>query len=342
VNGRLVRWLLTLARRPGLDHGGRGTQPRLIVLRHHRVFADGERPLDRLGVSESVFRAQLAMLGSFGLTPVTVAEGLAHLDSGVSGARVALSFDDGYADNHGRALPLLQAAQARATFYLTAGLMEAHEAPWWDVVSDALERTRASELVWSRGGTEVRLPLGGRGDRARALAALLPDFRAPLAVRSERLETLRRALGIDSAARCDLMGWPEAAALRDAGMEIGAHTMTHPHLSVLDPVAQRSEIADSVALIERRIGVRASGLAYPGGDHDAHTVDAARAAGLTYAVTTRSGENGPATPRFELRRRGMPDGACLDPQGRFAPRLAMAEIEGAFDGLRASRAGAPS
>jgi hypothetical protein len=56
-------------------------------------------------------------------------------------------------------------------------------------------------------------------------------------------------------------------------------------------------------------------------------------------VTTRAGTNDPRTPRFELLRRGLSDGACLGPGGRYAPRLAMAEIEGAFDGLRAARAG---
>jgi peptidoglycan/xylan/chitin deacetylase (PgdA/CDA1 family) len=116
--------------------------------------------------------------------------------------------------------------------------------------------------------------------------------------------------------------------------------MTHPHLATLEAGAQRAEIGDSVALIERRLGVRPTGLAYPGGDYDAHTLEAVRAAGLAYAVTTRAGENPAEAPRFELRRRGLPDGACLGPGGGYAPRLAMAEIEGAFDGMRSLRAAA--
>ncbi|MBI1796798.1 MAG: polysaccharide deacetylase family protein [Candidatus Eisenbacteria bacterium] len=334
MNGRTLRWLLALARGSAL----RGRAPRLVVLRHHRVYDDGAAPLDRLGISAAVFRAQLEMLARAGLVPVSVAEGIAHLDRGDPGARVALSFDDGYADNHARALPLLRAAGARATFFLTAGLMERREAPWWDEVADAFERSKAALLVWDGAGATMRLPLAGRADRRRAMAAVLPDFRADLATRARRIGALRAALGVEGPVRCELMGWSDAAALRDAGMEIGAHTMTHPHLTTLAPGDQAAEIADSVALIEQRLGVRPAGFAYPGGDYDARTLDAVRAAGLAYAVTTRAGENRAGSPRLELKRRGLPDGACLGPGGAFAPRLAMAEIAGAFDGMRALRA----
>jgi hypothetical protein len=78
-------------------------------------------------------------------------------------------------------------------------------------------------------------------------------------------------------------------------------------------------------------------LAYPGGDYDMRSVSAARAAGLRYAVTTRAGDNAPDAMGFELRRRGLSEGACLGPGGRFSQRLAIAELDGAFDVLRASR-----
>src|SRR5207253_1245059 len=96
----------------------------------------------------------------------------------------------------------------------------------------------------------------------------------------------------------------------------------------------RAEIEGSVELIERRLGVRARGLAYPGGDHDGVTIAAAAACGLAYAVTTAAGDNRPGAQPFELRRRGWSEGACLGPGGRFSRQLATAELDGAFDRLR--------
>src|SRR5262249_24764639 len=116
--------------------------------------------------------------------------------------------------------------------------------------------------------------------------------------------------------------------------EIGAHTLTHPFLDRLDAAEQSREIGGSVRVIAERLGVAVVGLAYPGGAFDAASITAARGARLAYAVTTRAGSNRPGAPAFELRRRGFDEGMCLGPGGHFSTRLARAELEGAFDGLR--------
>jgi hypothetical protein len=55
-------------------------------------------------------------------------------------------------------------------------------------------------------------------------------------------------------------------------------------------------------------------------------------------VTTRSGENRADAPAFELLRRGLSEGACLGPGGRFSARLMLAELDGRFERLRGRRA----
>ncbi len=328
MSGRALRWLASLLSRPA-DRSAAS----LVIVRHHRVFGPAERPLNRLGVAEDVLRAQLALLARRGLSPVTVSRGLARLAGGGPGRTVAMTFDDGYADNVRRALPLLEAAGARATFFLTAGLIEERRAPWWDALAHLLATTRAG-----------RLELGGRvheladeAGRARALRALVPAFRVAPVEQRALLQDLAGRLGVPGGAPCELATWEECAALRAAGMEVGAHTLTHPFLSTLSAAGQATEIAGSFDLIERRLGERPSGLAYPGGDYDAASVAAARAAGASWAVTTRAGENRAGAPAFELLRRGLSEGACLGPGGRFSARLTLAELDGRFEGLRARR-----
>jgi peptidoglycan/xylan/chitin deacetylase (PgdA/CDA1 family) len=328
VTARALRWLVSLAPRARRD----GDAPVLVIVRHHRIYDDAEQPLYRLGVSASVLRAQLGWLTAEGLVPITVTAGLRHLENG-HGMRVAMTFDDGYRDNVTRALPLLAEAGASATFYLTAGLIEERRAPWWDVLAHALERARVPRLERPGG---VPLPLATFTDRHRALVTLTPALRLPPAERDARLAELQARLGVPDPAPCALATWGEAHALVDAGMEVGAHTLTHPHLSVLDEPAQRREIAGSVELVTARLGVTPEGLAYPGGDHDARTVAIARAAGLAHAVTTQAGVNDAATPRLTLWRRGFNEGTCVGPFG-FSRRLARAELDGVFDGLRGAR-----
>lgn len=329
MTGRWARWLLSFAHRRPLAH-----PRRLTIVRHHRVYAESERPLYRLGVSEYVFEQQLALLHRRGLAPVTVAEGLAWLASGASGHRVAMSFDDGYADNVERALPLLRDAGGRATFYLTAGLIEERRAPWWDVVADRLERTRADRMEWSVEGGARTLDLSSRTARSRALGCIASTLRVDPEAQREALALLSERLDVRDPAPCALATWPQCRALVDAGMEVGAHTLSHPFLSRLDAVRQREEVGGSIERIADRLGVRPEGIAYPGGDHDDRTVRVCADLGLRYAVTTHAGDNAPDADRFRLRRRGWSDGACLGPDGRFSRRLAMAELDGAFDGMR--------
>lgn len=331
MTGRAVRWLMSLVyRTPGPIHA-----PRLVIVRHHRILPDHERPLDRLGVTRSVFRAQLELLAGLGLAPVTVSEGLAWLASEQPGRRVAMSFDDGYADNVHDALPELERTGARATFYLTAGLIEERRAPWWDVLAHLLGRTSRTRLEAGFAGEAFDLPVGTPIERARALRRLAGGLRVPPAEQRERLRALAGALEVTSPPPCELMTWKEAETLARAGMEVGAHTLDHPFLSLLDPAAQQREIQGSVELIEQRLGVRPPGFAYPGGDYDRHSVAAAEAAGLSHAVTTRAGDNHPGAQRLELARRGLPEGACLGPGGGFSRHLVVAELDGAFDRLRA-------
>lgn len=314
--------------------------PRLTIIRHHRVYAAGENPLYRIGVSESVLAAQLALLAQMGHAPLTVSEALTRLAEGRPGRWFAMSFDDGYADNVERALPLLEAHGARATFYLTAGLMESRRAPWWDELVHRLEAGGREVVRLEREDGALTLELGSRAGRGAALRALLPVFRATPERQATLLEEIGRATGARGPAPCRLATWAQAARLAESGMEVGAHTMSHPWLSLLDPERQSAEIVDSAALIERRLGVRPAGLAYPGGDHDARTLARMPGTGLAHAVTTRAGDASPASGRFELPRRGLSDGACLGPTGRFSARLARAELDGAFDRLRSGRAAA--
>ena len=80
------------------------------------------------------------------------------------------------------------------------------------------------------------------------------------------------------------MRWDELAALRDAGWEIGSHTVTHPHLTRLPDDALARELAGSRAATAEALGA-CDTLAYPYGDVDARVVQAARAAGYRLACT---------------------------------------------------------
>jgi peptidoglycan/xylan/chitin deacetylase (PgdA/CDA1 family) len=212
--------------------------------------------------------------------------------------------------------------------------MEERRAPWWDVLDHVLAHTTRTRLDLAVDGVHIDAPLTTRAERVAVLHRLLPALYVAPDVQSARLEALAQALDVRTAAPCALASWDEAARFGAAGMEVGAHTLTHPYLSRIDEAAQEREILGSRDLIERRLGIRARGIAYPGGDYDAVTLRVVERLGFDHAVTTRAGDNRPGAARHELKRRGLSEGACLGPGGRFSGRLTLAELGGAFDRIR--------
>ncbi len=80
------------------------------------------------------------------------------------------------------------------------------------------------------------------------------------------------------------MSWDDAAALVDAGWEVGSHTCTHLDLTGLDETGLRHELVDSRQEVEDRLGVRCRSLAYPYGAADRRVMAAARRAGYEAAA----------------------------------------------------------
>jgi peptidoglycan/xylan/chitin deacetylase (PgdA/CDA1 family) len=93
------------------------------VLMYHEIAPRAETK-SHLAVDPAAFAAQLDALHDEGfhtLTAHQLASGLASRDQRFSGRPVVLTFDDGFADFHDRALPLLAERGFSATVFVTTG-----------------------------------------------------------------------------------------------------------------------------------------------------------------------------------------------------------------------------
>jgi O-antigen biosynthesis protein len=104
---------------------------RSVILGYHGVDASSRREdLGMLLVSPSRFRAQIELLLDAGWSFVTVAQ-MAKLAAGGEPppGHVAISFDDGMANNYTIALPILRSYGIPATVYVTIGFIDG-SSPW--------------------------------------------------------------------------------------------------------------------------------------------------------------------------------------------------------------------
>jgi peptidoglycan/xylan/chitin deacetylase (PgdA/CDA1 family) len=96
-----------------------------------------------------------------------------------------------------------------------------------------------------------------------------------------------------------LMSADQVRELAAAGMEIGSHSITHPHLAGIAPRQLKAEVNESKATLGELIGAPIRGFAYPYGSMDAAARLAVRAAGYDYACAV-------LTPMSEIGFMALP------------------------------------
>lgn len=102
------------------------------------------------------------------------------------------------------------------------------------------------------------------------------------------------------------MSSQQVKAMRQAGMQIGAHTVSHPILARLTDEQTRDEIATSKTCLEQLLGERVGLFAYPNGkpgeDYSPRTVEIVRKLGFDSAVSTQWGSSTSGDDLFQIRR----------------------------------------
>jgi peptidoglycan/xylan/chitin deacetylase (PgdA/CDA1 family) len=227
---------------------------------YHRVAEVASDPLE-ICVAPERFREQLELLGSLG-TIVPLQELVRSRRR--RGLSIAITFDDGYADNALTAAPLLAAQDAPATVFVVAGAVGSGEPFWWDRLA-ALADGNGDRDFWAAWERLRRLP-----------AARIAD-------ELDSLERERGAAPLDPGARP--MSEEELLSLDGSPVEIGGHTVTHPSLPAVPETSRREEIANGREQLENLLGRPVETFAYPYGDHDEDTVRLVRRSGFRLACT---------------------------------------------------------
>lgn len=318
-------------RRAAKTGAGAGSPP--VIVMYHRV---ADTPLDPqlLSVRPDRFDEHLSVLADAGeLMPLAEMADRLVAGKSVDGA-VAITFDDGYADNLHVAKPLLEAHGAPATVFVTAGMVGGDEEFWWDDLERLFLTTdllpTALTLRTAQGDRVLQFGDGARyneTERRRDAAWSVLEANDPTA-RHTAYRLLQQAVhGLGSyahrrAALTGLAAWSgagtrgrlshrvmrpeEVIRLADGGLvTVGAHTMTHPVLSRLPVEEQRQEIFNSRRTLEEMIGASVTLFAYPYGTAaslTAETVAAVRDSGFKAACTTNQSPVSPAGDVFLLPR----------------------------------------
>ncbi|MBD0330878.1 MAG: polysaccharide deacetylase family protein [Thermoleophilia bacterium] len=303
-----------------------------VVLLYHRV-GDGDTDAQLLSVAPERFAEHLELIvGEEEILSLADLALAVRSGGDLPGRGVAVTFDDGYADNLIAAKPLLERRGVPATVFVTAGLLGGRF--WWDELERLLLRPgRLPRLVSLEiGDEELRVDLGedadyGAGRAARVTRWTVLDRNDPgprqrlyrlLADRLRPLEHDERERVIDRLRAVTAPDEPNGAAARrpltlaelqrlaaHGLIDVGAHTVTHPVLAALPQARQREEIEGSKARLEEAFGRPVRAFSYPYGtiaSFDDSTVRLVRGAGFTHACANVQDRVGGGTDLYRIPR----------------------------------------
>jgi peptidoglycan/xylan/chitin deacetylase (PgdA/CDA1 family) len=328
-----------------LEAGG----ARVLVVSYHRVThaydADAREGLASLLVSAPTLRRQLEQLAR--TREVVSFADARRILSERPAARprrdaVTVTFDDGYADLYGIALPILRALRFPATAFLATGYVGTPRRLPHDRLHAALTELQARGIPAERAGLErelqVLLDACGEGGPAETLDRLIARLPHDLLERVAGALMARVGMtDVDLPHGTRLVDWEEVRGLAASGVDIGGHTVRHAVLPNLAPCDARREIAGCRDAIARRLGRAPRLFAYPNGYHTPALRRAVAALGFEAAVTTEDRENVRGGDPLALRRKMVWENTTLGPRG-YSPALATCNLEGVFGALGLARA----
>jgi peptidoglycan/xylan/chitin deacetylase (PgdA/CDA1 family) len=312
-----------------------------LIVAYHRVLpvaAGLDLSQAGLVVSTPTFERQLRLLGRlFGIVPLAGAT--AERDPRLC----AITFDDGWADNYSEALPVLRRLALPATLFVTTGLVGTGRLFWPERLAYLLgsaerQRLNAGVIDGLRPAVHSALLAAAAASDPELTPAIDRLIEAAKEMGEEERELLLALLSRHTGRSADglkprLLDWSQVVEMSEAGIEIGAHGVTHAILTRVEPSRATAEILEARATIAEKLGTPAASFAYPNGDTSPELARAVRDAGYTRALVTESDPLPGCPIGYAIRRKNLAEGSSRGALG-FSAAVFACEVLGLFDWLR--------
>ena len=204
-----------------------------------------------------------------------------------------ITFDDGYYDNYANAYPILKARNLPAIIFLATNFIGSRSPFFWDLIAYCFFHTKKEH---------AQIPLLGvqswadRPTREVVMQRLIEALKKVSDMEKQKfMDQLLQILGVDvpdEAFKNLMMSWSDAKELSENGIELGAHTASHPILTRISLGDAIGELSKSKERVETELGKPVISFAYPNGqssDFNNEVVDKVQKVGFEIAFTLLPG-----------------------------------------------------
>jgi len=302
------------------------------ILSYHKISDNYPDWLD-LSTKVSTFEIHLDYLKKYyHIISLKEAINLLETKQKIYERAIVITFDDGYKCIYKNAFPLLKKYKIPATIFLTVNPPEYKEPLWFECVVYAINNTSRKTLNLEPLGLKKYLIDTLKEKKGTTEQIVAYAKKLDKKDRENLIQTIFKELQAnlyDSKITDEMLSWEEIKEMKESGLSIGIHTMSHSILTNISLEEARYEICQSKKIVEERIGEQVHFFAYPNGgwnDFNSDIINLLKNNQFSCACTLVNGTNN--TNLFTLRRTNIYEGLTTDMLGSFFKPLFVTEISG--------------
>ena len=274
--------------------------PSAAILCYHSVSGDREGQGDCISpgitVETNLFDEHMRILRK-NYHPVTlddIADWLEHKKP-IPRRAVAVTFDDGFADNYHLAASIMEKYGIRGAIYLAVDAVRRQELPWYCRLHYLFHKDKSEPQSEDCGCTRnlpVEVLTESDAERFYAKSCVVLEEEQL----EQRITQIESQFGhkLDLSKSPGMMTFEQAKELIQRGHIIGSHTLSHGTAGLLTAKQLHREIGEANQLLERELGVPMRHFSYPhpyqiDPQWNEDSLKETQKAGYKTAVLTRSG-----------------------------------------------------
>ncbi len=265
-------------------------------------------------------------------TPISMDDVVSHHDSGEAYPpnAFAITFDDGFENNHSVVAPIMKEMNIPTTFYVATQFVEKNSMPWTDRAEYCLEKAGSGTIHFSWESESRSFSTGEEAvelmkmirTRIKNDASINPDeFVSKLYKQCGVEEIFESSDPLDQKLSFDQV----REIAEDDLFIVGGHSHQHKILTFMTPGELEEDIDTGFRLMKERSGHVPTHYSYPEGVGHCYSdavADVLRARGVICCPTAEDGMNTPSSDLFLLKRTAVPLDSVL-PVPKLTSGLAM-------------------
>ena len=287
-----------------------------------------------LSQSPALFEAQIKYLQEkYEIISLYQALSLIENRTKLDSDKFVITLDDNYKEYYTEVLPIKKRYNVDMTLFVSIDPLSGNEPLFVESVIYSIEDTKSNKLDMRKYDLDL-YSLNNQEEKQKAIYEINEYSKIlPRKERKDLLYDIYKQLNIDkNTLRNTTLTWNELIEMKNNGINIGSHTISHPFLTLMPYEEAEYEIKESKIILEKKLNTNIDFFAYPFGNKSSYNekvIDIVNDAGYLGACVLNQQET--LKNPFCLKRININSTTCSLWGNKFNKYVFEMNISGFFD-----------